>query len=247
MADERIYESVFVQRLFDEMSATYGTVNMVSSFGFCRRWRRQCIDQIDIPVGSAVIDLMTGMGELCPGIARKVGAGGKVFAVDNSPVMCKIARQYEDGRLECTVQILESNALHSDVPDSSADVVISSFGLKTFSRKQIQLLATEVQRILKPNGSFSFIEISVPPAFWLRTPYLFYLTHLIPIIGRLFMGNPDNYRMLGVYTLAFDNCGSAVSSFRDAGLDVELRSFFFGCATGLRGRKPSNSNTANSV
>ena len=238
MPDEHIYEPKFVQQLFDEMSATYGLVNLFSSFGFCRRWRRQCIKQAGIPVGSSVVDLMTGMGELCPGLAVRIGPLGKVIAVDNSSVMCEKARQYQDGKLACTVDVLEADALRSDLPDNSADIVISSFGLKTFSNDQIKMLANEVRRILKPNGQFSFVEISVPPSRLLRTPYLFYLKKLIPIVGRLFLGNPNNYRMLGVYTLAFNDCRSALLAFRDAGLETQWRSFFFGCATGLVGRKP---------
>jgi len=182
---------------------------------------------------------MTGMGELCPGISVHIGPLGKVIAVDNSSIMCKKARQYQGGKLACTVDVLEADALRSDLPDNSADIVISSFGLKTFSNDQIKMLATEVRRILKPNGQFSFVEISIPQLRLLRTPYLFYLNKLIPMIGRLFMGNPNNYRMLGVYTLAFNDCRSALLAFLDAGLDTESRSFFFGCATGLVGRKPN--------
>ncbi len=238
MTTEPIYEPAFVQQLFDEMSATYGAVNLVSSFGFCRRWRHQCVAQIDIPTGSCVVDLMAGMGELSPLIARHVGPAGSLIAVDYSSVMCEKARRFQDGRLECGVDVLEANALSSDIPDHCADVVVSSFGLKTFSDDQIKRLAREVHRILKPGGLFSFVEISVPPSRLLQTPYLLYLNKLIPIVGRLFMGNPDTYRMLGVYTLAFRHCQSAALAFRKAGLETEIRSFFFGCATGLVGRKP---------
>jgi demethylmenaquinone methyltransferase/2-methoxy-6-polyprenyl-1,4-benzoquinol methylase len=37
---------------------------------------------------------------------------------------------------------------------------------------------------------------------------MFYLKHIIPGIGRLLLGNPENYRMLGVYTEKFGNCGT---------------------------------------
>ena len=37
----------------------------------------------------------------------------------------------------------------------------------------------------------------------LRWPYLFYIKHVIPWVGRAFLGNPQNYRMLGVYTEEF--------------------------------------------
>ena len=66
---------------------------------------------------------------------------------------------------------------------------------------------------------------------------MFYLENIIPMIGRLFMGNPENYRMLNVYTEAFENCQSTATAFRAAGLETSVRIFFFGCATGLVGRK----------
>ncbi|WP_372894659.1 class I SAM-dependent methyltransferase [Stieleria sp.] len=244
MQSEHIYETLFVRQLFNEMSATYGTVNLISSFGFCRRWRRQCLGQLSIPESITVIDLMTGMGELCPAVGRSIGPGGKIVAVDNSPVMCRKAQENHVGRLACELEIREEDALCSQIPDDSADVVVSSFGLKTFSRDQTIRLAREIHRILKPGGTFSFIEISVPPSRWLRIPYLLYLNNVIPLIGKLLMGNPDNYRMLGVYTIAFGDCRSAITAFQDAGLNTKLRSYFWGCATGLVGEKPNSSRAA---
>lgn len=236
-ANDDIYDPSFVQALFDEMSGTYGLVNLISSFGFCRRWRRQCVGLIEFPDGCAVIDLMTGMGELCPDISRRVGSNGRITALDISPVMCQKARRYEAGLLPCSVAVIEDNALSSGLPADSFDAAISSFGLKTFSTAQIDQLAGEVHRILKPGGVFSFVEISVPSSVWLRLPYLLYLKRLIPVVGRLLLGNPDNYRMLGVYTDAFGNCHEAASAFRNAGLETAVRTFFFGCATCLVGRK----------
>jgi demethylmenaquinone methyltransferase/2-methoxy-6-polyprenyl-1,4-benzoquinol methylase len=237
MQQSNIYDPVFVSSLFDEMSATYGLVNLVSSFGFCRRWRLQCIQQVQVFKGARVVDLMSGMGELCPAIATSVGSGGNVVAVDISPVMCSKARLCHVERLACPLEVIEADALCSSLPSESADVVLASFGLKTFSLDQISQLAKEVRRLLKPGGLFSLIEISVPPSALLRGPYMLYLKRGIPLIGRLLMGNPENYRLLGVYTEAFGSCHSVASAFRAVGLDVEVRSFFFGCATALVGRR----------
>ncbi|EMI58116.1 class I SAM-dependent methyltransferase [Rhodopirellula sallentina] len=267
--DEPIYDSSFVRKLFDEMSATYGIVNLVSSFGFCERWRRQCVEQVEIPAGAVVVDLMAGMGELYPRIVKRLGtqqAGdcrrnergraeeqgraaiqggpamlqGRVVAIENSSEMCRCARELhrrrrQDGPLTTEMEIHEVDALRSGLPDGFADVVVSSFGLKTLSNEQLSVLAHEVRRILAPQGQFSFLEISVPQNRWLRTPYLFYLTRIIPVIGRLFMGNPDNYRMLSVYTTAFEDCERAKQIFEQAGLTAQPRSYFFGCATGVVG------------
>ncbi len=237
-SQNNIYDTSFVQNLFDEMSGTYGIMNLISSFGFARRWRRQCVEQIDFHKSCAVVDLMSGMGELCPNISSRIDSDSHIIALDISPIMCKAARRYEKGKLRCPLRVIQANALCSNLAGDSCDVVVSAFGLKTFSDIQLKQLASEVLRILKPGGKFSFVEISVPQSPWLRAPFMFYLKTLIPLLGWLLKGNPDNYRLLGIYTEAFGNCKTALSRFQCAGLEAEIRSYFFGCATGLVGQKP---------
>ena len=50
----RIYDAGSLRALFDEMSRTYGFVNFVSSFGFTRRWRRQCVELARLQPGDKV-------------------------------------------------------------------------------------------------------------------------------------------------------------------------------------------------
>jgi len=132
-----------------------------------------------------------------------------------------------------------ADVLAWDAPSGVADVIVSSFGLKTFDRGQQRQLAEKVARILKAGGSYSFVEISVPPFAPLRFLYMLYLRTLIPVIGRLMLGNPDCYRMLGRYTGAFENVGHFANCLRDAGLEAYPVSYFFGCATGVRGNRPT--------
>lgn len=234
-----VYEPGFVRNLFQDMAATYGLVNVVSSLGFCQRWRARCVGQAPIRPGMAVYDLMCGMGECWPLIDNRLRGRGRLVGLDFSPAMCREARQ--TGRHLCTLSpaLLEEDVLANSIPDASADCVISSFGLKTFSDEQKARLAREIARILRPGGSFSFLGISVPPAPLLRTPYMFYLKHVIPRIGQLFLGDPECYRLLGIYTEAFGDCRLMGRLMQRAGLLVEYRRFFFGCATSLVGRKPA--------
>jgi ubiquinone/menaquinone biosynthesis C-methylase UbiE len=69
--------------------------------------------------------------------------------------------------------------------------VISGFGLKTFNDKQLVQLANEIDRILKPNGKFSLIDVSVPKIRILKPFYMFYLKNIIPILGKVFLGSPE--------------------------------------------------------
>lgn len=232
-----IYDPTFVGRLFDEMARTYGFVNLIASFGFAHRWRRQCVRSIRIAPGSSVLDLMSGMGELCPDLLRRIGPVGQLQTIDISPVMCAKARERLHVQDPSRLKIIQGDALHCPLPDESVDYVVCSFGLKTFNRQQIEQLAMEVYRVLRPGGQFAFLEISVPTKRLLRWPYMLYLRQVIPVIGRFALGNPDNYRLLGVYTTAFQDCQQAAECFQAAQLQVEYQSYFFGCATGLTGMK----------
>ena len=82
-------------------------------------------------------------------------------------------------------------------------------------------------------SSLSLLEISEPEFWPLRMLYMFYLKLVIPLLGKLLLGNPENYRMLGRYTASFGNCTQMNRLLREAGFTVSYRRYFFGCATGI--------------
>lgn len=229
------YDSRSVRRLFDDMASTYGHVNLLSSFGFTARWRDQAVADLPLASAKSVVDLMSGMGELWRSLSRKLPGSARVLGIDLSPEMAQRARHDWHFAVDVTVaDVLEWNPVQS-----SADVVVSSFGLKTFDRQQQRRLASKVAEVLRPGGAYSFVEISVPSFPPLRAVYMFYLKRVIPIIGQLLLGNPECYRMLGVYTEAFGNASHFAECLETAGLEATAVSYFFGCATGVRGLKPS--------
>ena len=239
MTTPDLYNPTFVRAFFDEMSKTYGVTNNISSFGFCKRWREQCVAHVVIRPGMTVYDLMTGMGECWQPIRQQLHDQGYLVALDFSSEMCHRARRHAAEFQPLSVQVVEEDVLRNTLETASADCTVSTFGLKTFSDEQKVVLAQEIARLLRPGGSFSLLEISVPSLPLLRLPYVFYLKYVIPLIGKLLLGNPNNYRLLGVYTKRFGNCHTMAACLRAAGLHVEYKQFFFGCATALVGRKPS--------
>lgn len=233
-----IYDTAYVEKLFDEMAGTYELVNYLSSFGFSLRWRRQFVDKARVRAGMVVCDLMCGMGECWGGIAPSLGPNDHVLALDLSQGMLRGAHKRRPKFPQLDIQIRKENALANSLADASVDCVICGFGIKTFSDEQKALLAAQIKRILKPQGTFSLVEVSVPTGWWLKDLYMFYLKQLIPLVGSLLLGNPENYRMLGLYTEKFGNCRGMAEALTHQGLSVTYHQYFYGCATGVSGQKP---------
>jgi demethylmenaquinone methyltransferase/2-methoxy-6-polyprenyl-1,4-benzoquinol methylase len=234
--EEDIYDTKFVSQLFDRMSKTYGITNYISSFGFTEKWRKQCVEEINWSSDmSKGYDLMSGMGKSWHLVHNKKRT--KIIGVDISEEMNKKARIRLEREPEWDIEIREEDILENEITSESADFIVSTFGLKTFSDEQLRRLAQEVTRILKDGGQISMIEISKPKNWILQRPYMFYLKNIIPLIGKFFQGNSSSYRMLGVYCDRFNNFEFFKSELSRAGLNVKMKSYFFGCATGIVGYK----------
>lgn len=234
---KNIYEPSFVENLFDKMSSSYAKMNYITSFGFSERWRRQCVNSTQIKKAETVVDLMTGMGECWKHILSNSNQDSKLIGLDFSSEMIQYAKLNTSKFKFSKIELLKENVFNNSIPNETADVVISGFGLKTFNDEQLKSLAKEVHRILKPNGRFSFIEISVPQNVILRFFFMFYVKYIIPVLGKLFLGNPETYKMLGVYTEEFKNSKQVFEIFKHENFEIEYIKYFFGCATGIKGLK----------
>jgi demethylmenaquinone methyltransferase/2-methoxy-6-polyprenyl-1,4-benzoquinol methylase len=229
------YDEAYVRDLFDRMGPTYDIVNYVSSFGFCEWWRMECVRNAKITAGQRVCDMMAGSGESWRHITNR---GATVISVDFSRVMVERQRKRQR-QFGSQVEVYCENALHTSIAAESMDALVAAFGLKTLNAEALAGFAREISRILKPSGHFSLLEISTADGWWLAPAYKWYIDTLIPLLGKLCLANIECYRMLGVYTSAFGSCERIVPIFRSAGLNVAVKSHFFGCATSLVGTKES--------
>lgn len=90
---KNIYTSHYIRNLFDNMSASYEIINMITSFGFSEIWRWQCIRKIELKNNDSVADLMTGMGESWHYVTKKIGNQVKLIALDFSSGMLAYAHK----------------------------------------------------------------------------------------------------------------------------------------------------------
>ena len=234
-----IYDPAFVKSVFDKCSSSYRYWSNIASFGFVWIWRRQCIAALpSFPSDNAVIaDLMAGTGEVWPPLLRRHPRLAKIIAIDISAGMVQGAVQRLHAMRADRIEITEANVLTVELPPASVDALLCGFGLKTFDKQQQLQIARQVANLLKPGGVFSFIEASDPKGWLFRPLYNFYLRTALPVIERLFLNGAQDFAMLGVYSKEFQNCSHFVDCLKSCGLDVELKVYFFGCATGAVGRR----------
>lgn len=232
------YDADDVRQLFDRMAASYDRMNVALSLGFATLWRRQLLGLVGAS-GSPrrVLDLMSGRGETWTEIERRLPQA-EITAVDFSAQMMAHAETRSRARFGGRVRLRQEDALNGTAERASFDVVVSAYGLKTFDAPQLERLASEVARALRPGGSFAFIDVTEPACRALRIAYLAYLRWIVPLAGILLLSDPTEYRMLHRYLEGFGDGSRAVEAFQaEPGLHVEVRRHFFGCATSISGRR----------
>lgn len=232
-----IYEPEFVKKLFNQMSSSYERMNYITSFGFSIRWRKQFLNRLGKSQENLnVIDLLSGLGENWTFLKHNF-PNSNFYALDFSENMVNHSREKGNRIFKGDLNLICDNMLENKLDSNSFDVISCAYGLKTFNEEQLDIIAKEVQRILKPNGKFSFVEVSKPKNKILLYFYGFYLGKIIPILGKLFLGNPDDYKMLWVYIEQFENSKTVKEIFEKHNLKVTLDEYFGGCATGISGSK----------
>lgn len=234
-----IHDPAYVAGVFDRCASNYRFWSNFTSFGFIPRWRRQCVDALPEggPPDPKVLDLMAGTGEIWPVLLSRRGYR-QITTVDISHQMHVHALERLHRDRADSITHIEADVLTSDLPDACADCVVSTFGLKTMSPAQLDTLAAQIARILKPGGAFSLIEASDPHGWWLRPLYRFYMDRVLPLVERYAMKGAQDFSMIGVYTRSFRDCSYFADALRRQGMEVRMERYFFGCATGVAGHRP---------
>lgn len=197
-----------VQRMFTAIARWYDLNNSLLSFGLHHRWKRKAVAYLTAPIAGAgevppgaaaaarswpggvsieprcALDIGAGTGDLALLLAPRLGAGGRVVAVDLNHAMLregqeKIAGRGEAGRIAC----LRANAERLGFRDGSFDAVTTGFCVRNVS--DLMGAFREIQRVLKPGGRFVCLEFSRPVRPWLQRLYDWYSFSLLPWIGTL--------------------------------------------------------------
>lgn len=184
-----------VWKMFDSISGKYDILNRLISMGLDKRWRKRVLSFIANDKPLKLLDLCTGTGDQIFAIAQK-REKIKFVGVDLSNEMLKIAelKKTKLKRLQ-KISFMKADSSLLPFPDLAFDLITISFGIRNISN--LNKCLEEMNRVLAKNGELFILEFSLPDNFFIKTIFLFYLTKVIPFIGKLICGDRLPYLYLG--------------------------------------------------
>ena len=123
--------------------------------------RKAGLDLLKAGDGERVLEVGFGTGHMLEALARAVGPQGKVFGIDLSDQMLRLAKKHltRSGlinrcRLRC------GDATHLPHSAATMDAVFISFTLELFDTLEIPAVLGECNRVLRPGGRIVVVGMS---------------------------------------------------------------------------------------
>jgi len=202
-----------VRTMFDQIARFYDVLNTVLSGGRDAAWRRRAARETAVRNGDSALDVCTGTGKLARLLRRRVGPQGRVVGVDFSTAMLAIARRHVEG-----VDFREGDATRLDgVADGSVDAVTVAFGLRNVIDREAAVRAAF--RVLAPGGRFVILEFARVDVPLFGRVYAWYLTRVLPAIGRALNPRSGAYTYLPRSIAAYPRAEVVSGWLRDAGFE----------------------------
>jgi demethylmenaquinone methyltransferase / 2-methoxy-6-polyprenyl-1,4-benzoquinol methylase len=184
-----------VREVFDSVASRYDLMNDLMSAGLHRLWKRYTLERTGLRPGQRALDVAGGSGDLAAGMLRQVGETGHVVLSDINPAMLEQGREkLVDGGLAGNVEFVLANAEALPFPDNGFHCVTIGFGLRNVTDKAAALAS--MHRVLKPGGRLLVLEFSQPVVGAIRPLYDFYSFRVMPLMGKVVVGDADSYRYL---------------------------------------------------
>lgn len=114
------------------------------------------LDRIGVAEGWSCIDIGCGPGTMIEALGRRVGARGRVVALDADPVFIEHVRRLAEQRGLRQVEAVTGDAYRSELPRASFDLVHARFVASTTDGPEA--LVREAVALAKPGGCVAFQE-----------------------------------------------------------------------------------------
>lgn len=228
-----------VWKMFDRIAPRYDLLNRLLSFRQDVAWRNRMARYLPAGPSLHILDVATGTADQIFSLLRREPRIKQAVGVDMAERMLDVGRiKARERGLADRVTLRTGDATAIPEPSGTYDSVSISFGIRNVV-DVVQALG-EMRRVLKPGGRVLVLEFSLPGFAPLRVAYLFYLRHILPVLGGLLSGDREAYRYLNLTVETFPYGEAFCDLMRKAGLvQVQHHPLTFGIATIYQGDAPA--------
>ena len=183
-----------VANMFDNISNNYDELNRVITFGIDVKWRKQVVDIIKATNPETILDIATGTGDLAIMESKNI-PNAKITGLDISAGMLEVGKEkIKKLNLTDKIDMVLGDSENIPFEDNFFDAVTVSYGVRNFENLEKGL--KEINRVLKPGGTFVVLETSVPTKFPFKQGYQFHSKVILPLVGKLFSKDKIAYSYL---------------------------------------------------
>jgi len=180
-----------VQSVFNQVYDKYDLMNDFMSLGIHRIWKKNLLNMMNPSSNDKLIDVACGTGDIAKIYLENVDKLSKITCVDPNRGMLKKAQEKLDKYKNLDWIIAPAENL--PIKNNSFNFYTISFGLR--NTKNLNKTLAEAYRVLKPGGRFLCLEFSKIQNSNLDFIYNNY-SKIIPLIGKLIVGEDEPYRYL---------------------------------------------------
>ncbi len=215
-----------VSGYFAAIAGWYDFLNHFLSLGQDIYWRRRLVRHIRTDEEGIILDLAAGTMDVTREILKHY-PGVKVLALDYTMAMLTRGNKKITSR-NLTAAPVQGDGRFLPLPDNCVDSVTIAFGIRNIIPRSEAFY--EVLRVLKPGGRLCILEFGTGKKKIWGGLYNYYLTRVLPAVGRAISRDKQAYTYLAETIAGFPDSRDLAMEMQQVGF---AKIFYYPLCSGI--------------